>query len=110
MTKIGILHFTNAPTENAMRALPDVYAPTNEKRSKTVVLFHDESTFLANEDQPTQWGMKGDKIMNPKSKCAGIMVSDFIDEHNGFLALSDDEYEAAKVSNPNVRKYAREFL
>ena len=38
------------------------------------------------------------------------MVSDFINEHNGFLALSDDEYEAAKASNPNIRKYAREFL
>ena len=110
MTKIGFLHFTNAPTEDAMRALPDVDAPTNETRSKTVVLFHDESTFMANEDQPTQWGMKGEKMMKPKSKGAGIMVSDFIDEHNGFLTLSDDEYEAAKASNPNIRKYAQQFL
>ena len=30
MTKIGFLHFTNAPTEGAMRALPEVDAPTNE--------------------------------------------------------------------------------
>ena len=35
------------------------------------------------------------------------MVSDFIDEHNGFL---DEEYQAAKVTNPNIRPYAREFL
>jgi hypothetical protein len=110
MTKLGFLHFTNAPTEDAMRALPDVDAPTNERRLKTVVLFHDESTFMANEDQPTQWGMKGEKMMKPKSKGAGIMVSDFIDEHNGFLALSDDEHEAAKASKPHIRKYAREFL
>ena len=45
--------------------------------------------------------------VKPNSKGAGIMVSDFVDEHNGFLALSDDEYEAAKVTN---RKYARQFL
>ena len=38
------------------------------------------------------------------------MVSDFIDEHNGFLALSDDEYEQAQATNPRVHKYAREFL
>ena len=110
MTKLGFLHFTNAPTEDAMRALPDVDGPTNERRLKTVVFFHDESTFMSNEDQPTQWGMKGEKMLKPKSKGAGIMVSDFIDEHNGFLALSDEEYDAAKVSNPRIHKYAREFL
>ena len=110
MTKIGFLHFTNAPTDEAMRALPDVDGPTNERRAKTVVFFHDESTFMSNEDQPTQWGMKGEKMLKPKSKGAGIMVSDFVDEHNGFLALNDSEYEAAKASNPRIRKYAREFL
>ena len=49
-------------------------------------------------------------MMKPKSKGAGIMVSDFVDEHNGFLALSDEEHDAAKASNPRIRKYAREFL
>ena len=110
LTKIGFLHFTNAPTEDAMKALPDVDGPTNKRRSKTVVFFHDESMFMSNEDQPKQWGMKGEKIMKPKSKGAGIMVSDFVDEHNGFLALSDEEHDAAKASNPRIRKYAHEFL
>ena len=40
-TKIGFLHFTNAPTDDAMRALPDVDGPTNESCAKTVVFFHD---------------------------------------------------------------------
>ena len=70
---------------------------TNERRSKTVFFFHDESTFTANEDQPTQWGTKGEKMMKKKSKGAGIRVSDFIDEQNGFLAISNQEYQAAKV-------------
>ena len=48
--------------------------------------------------------------MKFKSKGAGIMVSDFIDERNGFLALNDKEYERAKSVNGNIRKYAREFL
>ena len=62
MTKLGFLHFTNAPTEDAMKALP------SDTCSKTVVFFHDEFTFMSNEDQPTQWGMKGEKMIKPKSK------------------------------------------
>ena len=107
MTKLGFLHITNAPTKDAMKALPDVDAPTSERRSKTVVFFHDESTFMSNEDQTTQWGMKGERMLKPKSKGSGIMVSDFIDEHNGFLALSDEEHDRAKAniesSYPQVR-------
>ena len=48
--------------------------------------------------------------MKSKSKGVGIMISDFIDNHNGFLALTDAEYESAKVSYPNIKKYARDFL
>ena len=38
------------------------------------------------------------------------MISDFVDEHNDFLAFSDTGYEVAKRKHPNIRKYAREFL
>ena len=38
------------------------------------------------------------------------MVSDFVDEFNGFLALSNEEYQAAKATKPNILPYAREFL
>ena len=49
-------------------------------------------------------------MIKPKGRAAGIMVSDFIDEHNGFLAFSNEEYEHAKRVNPNLPKYARVFL
>ena len=101
VTNIGFLHFTNAPTEDEMKTLSDVDGSTNERCSKTVVFFH-ESTFRSNEDQPTQWGMEGDKTMKPKSKGAEIRASDFVDEHYGFLALSDEEHDAAKASNPRI--------
>ena len=111
MVKIGFLHFTNAPTEEAQKAIPaDIDAPTLERRPKTVVFCHDESTFQANDDQSLQWGEKGTKMMKPKSKGAGIMVSDFIDEYNGFLALTDEQFKEAKKSNPSMKKYAHEFL
>ena len=109
MVKIGFLHFTNAPTEDAGKALPDD-PPVLERRSKTAVFFHDESTFQSNEDQSLQWGLKGTHVMKPKSKGAGIMVSDFIDEYNGFLALTDDEYKRAAEVNPSQKQYARAFL
>ncbi len=57
---------------------------------KTVVLFHDESTFQANDDQPTVWALPGTTVMSPKSKGSGIVVSDFIEEKGGYLHLTDD--------------------
>ena len=99
------------PTESSQQAIPkDIDPPTIERRSKTVMFFHDESTFNANEDQYIMWGTKGQKMIKPKSRGAGIMVSDFIDEIHGFLAFSDEEYEEAKETIPGIRKYAREFL
>ena len=77
---------------------------------KTVVLFHDESTFQSNEDQPTLWGEKGTSVMRPKSNGSGIMVSDFIDERNGYLQLTEEEYEHAKEKDPMIRKHARQLL
>ena len=38
------------------------------------------------------------------------MVSDFIDEKNGHLALTQEEYERAKTVHPTIRLQAREFL
>ena len=49
-----------------------------------------ESTFQANDDKDMQ-------ILKPKSQGAGIMVSDFIEEHSGYLHLLDQKYEEAKL-------------
>ena len=49
--------------------------------------------------------------IKPKGKGAGIMVLDFIDEHNGYLRLNDEEFEQAKVTyHPIMKKEARELL
>jgi len=53
---------------------------------KTIILFRDESTFQANEDQSTFWGTKGTTVMKPKSKGSGIIVSDFIDKEMDIFA------------------------
>ena len=74
------------------------------------MFFHDESTFQANDDQSTFWGIKGTHVMKPKSKGAGIMVSDFVDEKGGYLALTVDEHQEATVADPTIQLQAREYL
>ena len=83
MVKIGFLHFTNAPAETSQKALPtDIDPPLQYQRDRTIIFFHDESTFSANDDQNIMWVVKGQKVIKPKCKGAGIMVSDFIEEKN----------------------------
>jgi hypothetical protein len=77
---------------------------------KTVILFHDETTFMANDDQPTLWAEKRISVFRPKSKGSGIMLSDFVEERNGLLCLSDEEFERAKLVDGSAKKYARKLL
>jgi len=87
MFGLGFLNEHNAPTEEAKLALPgDLVCIPQAVLDKTVVLFHDESTFQGNDDQPTFWGTKGTAVMRPKSKGSGIMLSDFIDEKMAIYA------------------------
>ena len=111
LVALGFLNNDNAPTDEAKKALPtDLHSPDPEVIERTVVLFHDVSTFQANDDQPTLWAEKGTNVMRPKSKGSGIMVSDFIDERNGYLELTQEEYEQAKQKDPSIRKHARQLL
>ena len=67
MVELGFLHPDQSPTPEAAAAFPtDVPLPSTETRTKTVVFFHDESTFLANDDQHWQWGTKGEFMIRPK--------------------------------------------
>ena len=108
MIALGFLNESNAPTETAKQSLPtDLQCPPQEVIDKTIVFYHDESTFQANEDQSTFWGIKGTVVMNPKNKGSGIMVSDFIDERNGYLCLTQEEYVRARQSDPSIQMEAR---
>lgn len=110
MAEIGFLHPDHAPTPEAARAFPvSVPLPSTEQRAKTVVFFHDESTFQSKDDQTVMWGKKGEHMLRPKSKGSGIMVSDFIDERCGFLALTDEEFSAARREDPDIKQQARQF-
>ena len=65
---------------DAADSLPsDLDCPSDDQIAKTVVIFHDESTFQANDDQTKFLGAKDMVFLRPKSRGVGIMVSDFID-------------------------------
>jgi transposase len=83
---------------------------SSEVRNKLIVIFHDESTFNANDDQTLQWGVKGEGMLRPKSKGSGIMVSEFIEERTGYLALTTKQYKMAKVKDKTISQFARETL
>ena len=51
-----------------------------------------------------------DPVIQPKTKGAGIMVSDYVEEHDGFLRLSGTEAALAKASDPTFPMTAQTLL
>ena len=80
------------------------------QRKSVVLLFHNESTFHSNEDQGWMWAEKGKQPIRPKGLGRGIMVSDFVDEFNGLLTLTEEEFERGRLMYPNLKKKARVLL
>ena len=111
MFSLGFLNKDNALTPEAEKCFPqDLESPSAEQISKTVVIFHDESTFQANDGQTSFWGTKDMHLLRPKGRGAGIMVSDFIEDHNGYLRLTDEEFARGLQKYPYLKRQARSFL
>ena len=63
------------------------------------IIIHDDSTLIlmpTTMNEYLQWGTSESQLIRPKSRGSGIMVSDFITEKDGFLQLTEEEYQAAK--------------
>ena len=65
----------------------------------TIFWFHDETTFNANE---TMWKDDTIQVIKPKSRGSGIMVSDFVEEWQGYLALSDSMHSTLASTDPTI--------
>ncbi len=89
------------PTLPGPSTASELSAPPERHDMKLVMIYHDESIFCTNEGQTWIWGTE-DK--------PGIMVSDFVDEHNGFLRMSPEELAVARASEPAIPSEARELL
>ena len=88
-----------------------IHSVGNELAVKRLVtLYHDECAFQSNDDQSYMWALEDQSCIRPKNRGSGLMVSDFIDEYNGCLRLTDEEYALAQVTHPNIQQVARTIL
>ena len=107
LRKLEVLESTHSPP---LPVSDETGTSVSSSMKRLVLLYHDESTFHSNDDQGWVWSEKWGQQIRPKGQGRELMVSDFIDEHNGYLALSDAEYEEARSSHPNLWKEARFIL
>lgn len=76
--------------------------------AKHLVIFHDESSFHANEGESFMWAEERRVPIRPKSQGRGLMVSDFVTEFDDLLQLSMEEYRRAAEADPSIEMCARE--
>ena len=56
------------------------------------------------------WGTGDEPYIQPKTKGAEIIVSNFVDQHNGYLQLNKEEHSIACASDVSFPKSARILL
>ena len=108
MATLGFLLASNAPNDKSAAVVKDVKLATNYEN--TIFWFHDESTFNANDDQTSMWKDDTMQVIKPKGRGAGLMVSDFIEERDGYLALSDDLHKMMSQTEPTLPQSGREIF
>ena len=104
------LRRTHRPPPPCTDEPPRIRQEDDDEKKELVVIYHDESIFNTNEGQTWMWGEEDRPAILPKTKGSGIMVSDFVEEHGGFLKLTDEEFERAKTTNPAIVQNARQLL
>ena len=62
--------------------------------------YPNETTYNANEGEATMWKDDTMQIIKPKGRGAGVMVSDFVEERAGYLALSSSMYQSITDHDP----------
>ena len=70
------------------------------KCTRHILVTHDESTFQANDDMDKGWGPKGEQKLRKKSRGRGLMVSDFLLDTVGRLAVPMEQYSQMAAAFP----------
>ena len=109
MTLITELKRSHKPPPPRSDEMAPVPGPKVKFQKDLVPIYHAESIFNTNEGLKWMWATDDTPVIQPKTKGSGIMVSEFVDNHNGHLQLTDEEYAVAKVSDPDMQS-ARVFL
>ena len=99
------------PPPTCQDAIPSWNNGDTSKFKHVVFIYHDESTFNANDAHSRVWvDPSGSGAVRPKGKGQGIMVSDFMEEFSGYLRLTDEEHSAARRLYAFYPKEAREII
>jgi hypothetical protein len=80
--------------------------PSGAKRH--VFVTHDESCFNANDDGGQGWEEKGNPALRPKGRGKALMVSEFLTESFGRLAIPPNDY--ARLQDPPFPREATEII
>jgi len=107
LCKIEILQSTHLPPPICSTGQTEEIVGSESSEKRLVLIYHDESSFHANEEQSWQWAEEDKLMLRPKSQGRGLMISDSIEEHGGYLQLSPEEHELAKLSVPDLPSKAR---
>ena len=107
LNTLAALREAHRPPPTCSDEPPRIRIEADDDKKELVAIYHDESIYNSNEGKTWMWGEEERLALLPKTKGSGLMVSDFIDEHDGFLRLSQEQYEEAKRVNPNISKQAR---
>ena len=107
--KLDILESTHAPPPTCSDD-PIRVRQEDDSKKTLVLIYHDESTFHSNDGQGWLWGEAGKQPIRPKGQGCGIMVSDFIEEHNGYLHFTNQEYEQFRTNHSKLWKDTRLLL
>ena len=107
LRKLEILQSTRLPPPACFSGQTEESIGNVSAEKRLVLIYHDESVFHANDAQLWQWAEEDKITIRPKSQGRGLMISDFIEEHGGYLQLTTEEHEVAKLSEPNLPLKAR---
>jgi hypothetical protein len=83
---------TFSSLQDRMLTFPSPYPPPTTCALPPIIrIFHDESTFHSNADQTYHWSDGTNQTLKQKSLGQALMVSDFIDEVDGYLEFEGEE-------------------
>lgn len=62
----------------------------SDEEKKLVLMYRDESTYNINKGETWMWGKDDHPALLQKMTVSSVLVSDFVKEHNGYLALTPE--------------------
>ena len=110
MEALGTLEATHKPPPTCSVGIHPYPLGGTTADKHLVLIFHDESVFHSNEGRIYAWHEKATSPLRPKDQGRGIMVTNFIDEFNGYLRLSPSERARQDELGQDIPTYAREII